>query len=148
MFHGCGVDDNGEGFLFLGASGQGKSTMAWLWKKQGITLSDERVIVREVDGQLLLFGTPWHSSHPEVANISVPLKKIFFLNHGPHNRVERKSAIEASAGLFSRSYPTHWDKQCLSNTLAFCEKLISQVPCYDLYFVPDREVVDFVRCVN
>ena len=43
LFHACGIDDDGRGYLFLGNSGDGKSTTARLWFDHGVTvLNDDR----------------------------------------------------------------------------------------------------------
>ena len=56
------VDDAGNGHLFLGHSGAGKSTSARLWQRQpGVQiLSDDRIILRRDGGQVWMHGTPWH----------------------------------------------------------------------------------------
>ena len=35
IIHSCGIEKNGEGILFIGESGAGKSTMANLWNSEG-----------------------------------------------------------------------------------------------------------------
>ncbi len=59
--HGCGVvDAQGKGHLFVGQSGAGKSTMARLWEpRKGIQiLSDDRIVLRQADQELWMYGTP------------------------------------------------------------------------------------------
>src|SRR6058998_1308695 len=61
--HACGVvTPDGQGYLFVGQSGAGKTTMARLWQKAqaGTVLSDDRIILRKIDGTLWMYGTPWH----------------------------------------------------------------------------------------
>src|SRR5690242_18637948 len=62
--HGCGVvDSDGRGYLFLGQSGAGKTTMARLWQAENqlaTLLSDDRIILRAKAGEIWMYGTPWH----------------------------------------------------------------------------------------
>ncbi len=61
--HACGVvDPAGQGYLFAGQSDAGKTTIARLWQKvEGMTvLSDDRIILRNIEGRLWMYGTPWH----------------------------------------------------------------------------------------
>ena len=148
MVHGCGVIDVDKGYLFAGNSGNGKSTMAGLWKDHATILCDERVIIRNVDGRFRIYGTPWHSDFAEVSSQSVPLEKIFFLGHHTNNSSRKQTEIVASTMLLKRAYHPFWDKTGMSNTLDFCDHLLHAVPSYELRFVPDEQVVDFIRCVS
>jgi len=57
--HACGIDDNGRGYLFLGNSTHGKSTMARLWHDDKATvLNDDRIILREQNREFMMYGTP------------------------------------------------------------------------------------------
>lgn len=83
MLHACGVEDDALGYLFLGNSTHGKSTIAKLWfENQGTVLNDDRIIVREKDSEFWMYGTPWHGDYPEVSPQGLPIHKIFFLHHG------------------------------------------------------------------
>jgi len=50
--------------------------------------------------------------------------------------------------LLVRCFPPLWDAEGMRFTLDFCAHLVGEVPCYELGFVPDGSVVDFVRCVK
>lgn len=147
LIHSCGIDNNGEGVLFAGSSGAGKSTIASLGiNKKGIeVLSDDRVIARKVDGRFWIYGTPWHGHVKVCSPERVPLEKIFFLKHAKKNRIEEIVSIEATSRLIVCSFPTFWDKKGMEFTLKFCAELARKVPCYELGFVPDESVLDFVR---
>jgi hypothetical protein len=146
MVHGCGVDDNGDGYLFLGNSNHGKSTIARLWSKnQATVLNDDRIIVREKDGEFWMYGTPWHGDLKEVSPQGLLIQKIFFLRHGQKNSAVAKKGAEAATMLLARCFPAFWDKKGMDYTLGLCLRLVSKVPCYELNFVPDREIFDFVR---
>ena len=56
------VDPEGRGHLFVGQSGAGKSTMARFWAgREGVRiLSDDRIILRQIRGEIWMYGTPWH----------------------------------------------------------------------------------------
>jgi hypothetical protein len=148
--HSCGiVDETGEGYLFIGQSGAGKTTTARIWEQRdGVKiLSDDRIIVRRGDdGQTIwMYGTPWHGEGELSCPERAPLKRIFFLRHGREHRLERLGRSEASARLFSCSFPTFYYPDGLDFTLSFFDEMTSAVPCSELTFVPDESVVDFVR---
>ena len=146
MVHGCGVDDNGQGYLFLGNSNHGKSTIAKLWSKnQATVLNDDRIIVREKDGEFWMYGTPWHGDLKEVSPQGLPIQKIFLLRHGEKNSAVSKNGAEAATMLLARCFPAFWDKKGMDYTLGLCNRLVCKIPCYELNFVPDREIFNFIR---
>src|SRR5574337_1204863 len=145
--HACGVvDAEGRGHLFLGQSGAGKSTMARLWQKTGKAqiLSDDRIILREVDERLWMYGTPWHGEAELACQARAPLTEIVFLRRGRRNELVPLGGAEAAAHLFACSFPPFYSREGLDFTLGFLEQVVNSVQCYDLTFVPDESVVDFV----
>jgi hypothetical protein len=148
LVHACGIDDKGKGYLFAGNSTHGKTTVARLWERHGIVLNDDRIILRYQEGRFWMFGTPFHGEHPQVSSRGVPLDKVFFLAHADNNIVKRKTGVIASSMLLSRSFLSLWDSEGMNFTLDFCNQLISGIPFYELGFVPNHNIVDFIRCVN
>jgi hypothetical protein len=151
-FHACGMNAwGGRGFMFAGYSGTGKSTTARIWRAAGAAalLSDERVAVRKQNGQFWLHGTPRHSdiedsSSPE----KVALERIFILKHAAQNEAHHTQAASAVAALAARSYLPFWDRDGVDRALAFLDELTQAIPCYELGFVPDSSVVDYIKCLN
>lgn len=148
MMHACAVDDNGDGYLFAGNSGHGKSTMAGLWENHARVLNDDRVILGIRDDRFWVHSTPWHGDFSPVSPRSVPLRGVFILSGSETNAALPKEKGEASCLLLTRSFPPLWDKQGMIFTMDFLARLTDQVPCHELQFSPDEDIVDFVRCVN
>jgi hypothetical protein len=145
--HGCGVIDRGNtAYLFAGQSEAGKSTIARFWHHEGATiLSDDRVVLRLRDGQVWVHGTPWHGEDEFAAPASAPLSRIFFLDHGPENRVRPMRGVAALAQLLACSFPPFYDEAGMTFTLELLASIIDRVPCVGLSFVPDARIVSFVR---
>lgn len=150
LLHASLVDDEGRGWLFTGQSGAGKSTMAGLWERAGATgiYSDDRVIVREHDGQFWAYGTPWHGTGRYASPKRVPLSGIFVLRQAHDNAARDLPLMQAVSQLFARSFPTFWNREGLDFTVGFLQRLCDAVPCYDLGFKPTEEIVAFVRGLN
>jgi hypothetical protein len=146
--HSCGVEDeSGDGYLFVGQSGAGKTTMSRLWEKMpGVLIpSDDRIVLRIQDEGLRMYGTPWHGEAELSRPLSTPLKQLFFLRHGERNYLADISGAEAAARLFACSFPTYYDPAGLDFTLAFFERVTKAIPCRELTFIPDENVVEFIR---
>ncbi|UCC38713.1 MAG: hypothetical protein JSV96_12925 [Candidatus Aminicenantes bacterium] len=146
MFHACGIDDSGYGYLFLGNSTDGKSTIARLWFENKVpVLNDDRIIVREKDGELWMYGTPWHGDFKEFSSKGLLIRKLFFLRHGKRNSVASKEGREAVSMLLTRCFPPFWDKDGMANTIELCQLISERIPCYELNFVPNRKIIPLVR---
>ena len=144
--HACGIVLEGRGFLFAGHSGAGKSTLTGLWQPTGATLlSDDRIIVRRRQGTLQMYGTPWHGDMQICSPDCAPLKKIFFLARGSHNSLRPLPPVEAATLLFSCSFPPFYDREAMVFLLEFISQIVAEIPCFELKFVPDAGVVDFIR---
>jgi hypothetical protein len=146
ILHGCGIEKEGEGILFIGESGAGKSTMANLWNAdEGIEiLSDDRIIVRKSGGDFRIYGTPWHGEAQFVSPRGVNLKKMFFLRHAEQNEILALNGVESVQQLLKCSFPPFWDAKGMNFALDLFSELATAVPCYELDFKPDKSVIDFI----
>lgn len=145
--HACGiVDAEGDGYLFAGPSGAGKTTLAKLWvRERGVTiLSDDRIILRKEGNRIWMHGTPWHGEAELASPSQALLKHIFFIRHGHKNSLEPKTGAGAAALLFAHSFPVFYNPEALSFTIDFYGMVSSLVPCDELAVVPNREIVDFI----
>jgi hypothetical protein len=145
--HGCGVvDAQGKGRLFIGKSGTGKTTMARLWENEsGITvLSDDRIILRQVENTIWMYGTPWHGEAKFASPDRVPLTKVYFLSKGTKNELFPLGGCDAAGRLFACSFSPFYSQQGLDFTLSFLEEIVKVIPCYELKFLPDEEVLGFI----
>ncbi len=143
--HACGVVTvDGRGYLFCGQSGDGKTTTARLWEQVSgtVVLSDDRIVVREVDGRFVMYGTPWHGEAELAANRSAPVEAVFVLEHGAANRLASLSEPEATAELAARSFVPLHDRDALEWSLEFLSSFARAVPCYRFSFLPDQSALD------
>ena len=153
LAHAVGVKDvNGQGILFAGKSGAGKSTMAKIWRyhSQAAIINDDRIIVRKTGSRFAIHGTPWHGEfddYLESRRESAPLKAIFIIRHAPENDVRKLTEKEAFKMLYPALFPTFWDQACLNQIISLTLSIIYQVPCFSLGFVKDEKIIDFVRAV-
>jgi hypothetical protein len=148
LVHGCGlIDSSGEGYLFVGQSGAGKTTMARLWQRSGGVeiLSDDRIIVRRSGDGFLMCGTPWHGEADLASAAEAPLKKIFFLRQGSKNELVHLKKAESAVRLFASSFPPFYSSDALDFILQLQDEISRSLFCSELRFVPDESVIDFVR---
>jgi hypothetical protein len=145
--HACGVIDSlGQGHLFLGQSGAGKTTLARLWeKKPGVAiLSDDRVVLRKIDGKFWIFGTPWHGEGRMSSPCRAPLRRIYFLQKGEKNEFIPQRFAASIGCLFACSFLPFYNPQAVDFSLTFYEEAVKKVSCGNLRFFPDERVIDFI----
>ncbi|MGB8991649.1 MAG: hypothetical protein WCD80_06305 [Desulfobaccales bacterium] len=146
ILHACGLQDAGRGLVFCGVSGAGKSTLAHLWHEAGVTvLSDDRLIVRPNGGGFTIHGTPWHGEAGFALPDSAPLTRLYLIQHASHNYVRPLTAGEAAARLLVRCFPPFYHRDGMTFIVDLLARLVTEVPCCELGFVPDASVIEFVR---
>lgn len=146
LLHALGVNDHGRGLLFVGRSGAGKTTLGELYHRFGDAriLSDERVIVTRRDGRLALSGTPWPGGGFRVAPETVPLERIFFLEHGSCNALIPDRPLALYGLLFQQMFLPFWSRHGLDFAMTFADELVRLVPAHRLSFVNDASVIEFL----
>lgn len=144
--HSCGIiDQQGRGHLFVGVSGAGKTTTAGLWEGESTGIvSDDRVIVREDEGRMWMYGTPWHGEAQLSLATRVPLAGVYLIVQAPTNELRELPRAAAVARLFGCSFPPFYDGASVEFTLRMLERIIDAVPVRELQFTRDRAVVDLV----
>lgn len=78
LLHGSFVEYNGNGIVFTGYSGIGKTTQAQLWKKHlgADIINGDKVFIRDFDDGVYAYGLPWKGSSPYCLNKKAPLKNF------------------------------------------------------------------------
>lgn len=149
-FHGCGLIDRGRGHLLVGQSGAGKTTSARLWSVDPSVeiVSDDRVIVRSIDGRLRMFGTPWHGEAELSTPASAPLAGIYLLAQAPATELVDLHPAAAAAALFGCTFPPFYDAESLAFTLEILDQIVHSVPVRELRFTPDASAVACVRAAS
>lgn len=145
--HGCGVvDAETGGHLFLGHSGAGKSTTARIWEtfRTSEILSDDRIILRLHDGELWMYGTPWHGEAAFASPGKAKLNRIHILWHGIQNRFTSLPQARAVGEVFARSFPPFHSPVGVERTIEFIRRVLEVVRCFEFEFRPDGSSVEAV----
>ena len=146
--HALGLaDDDGRGYLFLGHSGAGKSTTARLWLSQpGVhLLSDDRIIIREHDGEFWMYGTPWHGDAGIASPSRARLSRILLLEQAPVDELRPMGQSQAAAELFARTFVPFYLKSGIQFSLGFLDQVTRSVPCSTFRFTPTASAVEAIR---
>jgi serine kinase of HPr protein (carbohydrate metabolism regulator) len=143
MLHASAVALDGKAYLFSGQSGIGKSTHTGLWQKtfgDGVKLfNDDKPALRRIDGKWYAYGTPWSGKHGININMKVPIAGICFLKRGDKNEIRRLSPVEALPQVLAQTLRKFKDAERLSLMLGHVDKLVKEVPIYELRNLPEPE---------
>ncbi len=151
LMHACAVRDaDGLCFLFPGNSGDGKSTLSRLWHRAGqvTVLSDERVVLRQGQNGVLVYGTPWHGDAGFSSPKSGSLKGVYFLRHGDQNQLRRLSPGLAVSNLLARTFLPFSDPAMTGSIIDLHYSIALSVPCFVFEFVPDLSAIGAIREVS
>ena len=149
LVHASGIRIGKKGYLFLGDSGAGKSTIASLFEEKlgkGNIYSDDRIILRHQDQKWWMYGTPWHGTLDRVIPKGIELGGFFFLDKKPQHEIRRLSADESVRHLIPVCFATWWLPEYLGSYFETVSKIANQseIPLFRLGFKPDVSVADFV----
>lgn len=142
MVHASVIRHNGGGYMFLGRSGTGKSTHSRLWLNHiddAVLLNDDNPVIRVVDGEAVVYGTPWSGKTPCYKNESVPLKAIVRLSQAPYNKITRNIPLKAYASLMPACSCMRWERASTDALHRTVEKVITKVRCWHLECLPDAD---------
>jgi hypothetical protein len=150
VFHSCGLKDRGNGYIFAGLSGAGKSTTSKIWGKLSSTrvISDDRIIVRKEKNKFVMYPTPWHGTYADkVKNVSsdIYLTKLFYIYHKRANLAKSISISRSFNLLYQAMFLPFWDKDCVDFISVYLLEIISSVPTYEFGFKNDGRIVSYIR---
>ena len=147
LIHASGIVDGENGYIFTGVSGIGKSTMAGIWQSVGAEIvNDDRLMICESETGFTFHNTPMPHYYDFARSGS--LKGIFLLSQSETNHCTKISGIRALSKVMANFMQQLFDAKLVEDHLNKAERLVLNVPVYQLGFKPDTDVVALVRSLN
>ncbi|MCG8638895.1 MAG: hypothetical protein MI862_04130 [Desulfobacterales bacterium] len=146
LIHSLGLIFKGNGFLFVGHSGAGKTTIARMMMPESTILCDDRNIIRERQDAFQLHGTWKYSELEEISPETAPLRGIFFIRQADDNKIvpiaDSKTRFYLIMDHLVKSLVTpDW----MEATLDVVEKISKQINCYYMYFNQTGQVKKLIN---
>ena len=143
LMHSATVENGGKGYMFLGASGQGKSTHSNMWVEfiKGSTLiNDDNPVIRIADdGTPVVYGSPWSGKRPIYKNVHYPIGGMAAIEQDKTNHI-RKESIPTAFGIMLSSCSTlKFDKEIHIFICSTISKLLEKITIHTLFCLPDEE---------
>lgn len=137
------IQYQGRTVLFLGESGTGKSTHTRLWRENiegAVLLNDDSPILRIVEGEVRMFGSPWSGKTPCYKQENYPLAACVRLSQAPYNRIQRLTIPQAYAALHPSCPPDFaYDEALYDYIGGTLGEVLAQIPIYHLACLPDAD---------
>ena len=141
--HSSVIVADGRGVLFLGESGTGKSTHTRLWRENiegARLLNDDSPIVRIVDSEVRVYGSPWSGKTPCYKSEFYPMAGLCRLSQAPHNRIVRLSNLRAIGALLPSCPPIFAHDSALQDMICTTVgDIVRSTKAYHLECLPNSE---------
>jgi len=147
ILHAAGGRIQGKGIAFAAPSGTGKSTLTRLLMQFPAHrfFSEDRLIVRSVNDQWQVWGTPWYGEGDIARNESTSLAALIFLRQSKKTAFSQLPPAEGLRRLLQVVSVPWYSKEWTKKGLALCEVLVQQIPMFELAFRPDQTAVQAVE---
>ncbi len=147
MMHGAVIEFDNKAYMFTAPSGTGKTTHIKLWKKvygdRVKIINGDKPLIRHINGEFIVYGTPWSGKEHFNRNASAPLGGIILLSRGEENSIEKLPCDTFNKFLFKQIYMPQ-KPSAVSRVLDFADNMFSSVPLYHLYCNISEEAVTTV----
>jgi hypothetical protein len=151
IVHSSAIVKNGYGLLFTGPSGIGKTTVAMMCNDHENTLviNDEGNLISRPDATsspVSVHGIPIIGKLPQKSNISAPLSCILLLKQSNRTILRPLDRTEAFKRLMFQVVANVYFGQndmnaILTSKADFCEEITGRIPCYELEFTLDKDLL-------
>ncbi len=136
LIHSAVITVDGEAFAFMAKSGVGKSTHIRLWQKvfgdRAVVLNGDKPYFTYENGVLTAHGTPWRGKEFLGQNMKAPVRGICILRRGEKNEISPATSHDAVGQIFHQVLLPQ-DGEDLASFMAMMDKIIKNVPIYNLY---------------
>lgn len=145
LIHASLVRQNGYGYAFIAKSGTGKSTQVSMWLRHipGCDLmNDDNPIVRIIDDEPYIYGSPWSGKTPCYRNVKAKLGAITRIDRALKNSVEKLIPIDAFASILPSCSSMKWDPDIFPRACDTCTKIVETTGIYILHCLPNKEAAE------
>ena len=135
ILHSSAIMVDGKAYLFTAPSGTGKSSHAKLWREllgdRAVMINDDKPIVRFVDGDFFVYGTPWNGKHKLGENCKAKIKAICALSQEKENLIRKATVPEMLLVILNQTIRPKEIKE-MDTLLALLDKMLKSVEIYKL----------------
>ena len=135
IFHSSAIMVDGQAYLFTAPSGTGKSTHTRLWREllgeRAVMINDDKPIVRFIDGDFYVYGTPWRGKHQIGTNTRAKIKAICKIYQAKENVIREMSPMQMFITILDQTVRPKEEKE-MDKLLTLLDKMVKSVKLYEL----------------
>lgn len=142
LVHASVVRHEGRGYAFVAKSGTGKSTQTQNWLKMiphCDLMNDDNPVVRVIDGQAWIYGSPWSGKTPCYRQIKAPLGAVTKIVRDTNNFVVRMQPLLAFNALLSSCSVMKWDTCTYRGICETVKQVVELVGVHALHCTKEPE---------
>lgn len=148
VLHASAIVYRGRAYLFLGSSGEGKSTHSQLWLRrfeECELLNDDNPVVRLFPTMSYAFGSPWSGKTPCYKQLCAPIGAVVRLRQATTNEIRPLRGVEAYAAILESCNTLRCNSYAYGAILDTAAKIAERVPVYELKNRPTLEAAELCR---
>lgn len=145
LIHASLVRQKGYGYAFIAKSGIGKSTQVSMWLRylSGCDLmNDDNPIIRIIDGEPFIYGSPWSGKTPCYRNAKARLGAITRIDRAEANSIEKLPPVKAFTSFLPSCSAMKWDIDIYNRICNTITKVVETTGIYTLHCLPNREAAE------
>ena len=145
LIHASLVRNNNFGYAFIAKSGTGKSTQVSMWLRHiagSDLMNDDNPIIRCIDNEFWIFGSPWSGKTPCYRNIKARLGAITRIDRATINSIDKLPPIQAFASLLPSCSSMKWDSDIYNAVCDTITKIVETTGIYTLHCLPNKEAAE------
>lgn len=130
--------------IFSGQSGAGKSTLVERFiGMEGVKiLGEDQVIIRNIDGEIVVFGTPWHINPNFCSEKYGKLKEVVFLEKTGFNSREHIKPATCTALLLRAGFIPFYRIELISGIIERLSGIAENVPASLFSYTLDIDPIE------
>ncbi len=152
LLHGTALVKDGQGFLFLGLTGAGKSTITRLIMPD-VCFSDDGAIIKKEKDHIYVYSSPFRQVEGNKKGnecLKGEIKKIFLLEKAEQNRVLplRKSELMNMVIRYMIHFYKYLDDETAQKGFYVAKDMLETLPSYRLQFANNRDIWNHLQQCN
>jgi len=143
LVHGSSIIQNNKGYLFLGVSGSGKSTIAEL--SNATILNDEISLISiEDNGEIFIQGTPFYGDLKQGANLKSKLEAIYLIQQSNKTHVCEIDSFHQNLALLRNIVCFSREVSEFDIIIKLIDIIIGKVSIKQLFFEKNKNFLEVI----